>query len=185
MADIRKWRERLPAADWSDGTSHEEIEARDAEIAELRAALNAANSRHERMIETICLRDQRTKDALAALPDAIKAVRSAVDVNDGDTLASMSRDDSIILVASGSWNGCTAVTLGHLRTIARAHNPLLEPLLAAATAPQQPAQDKPAALTREQIAKVAGGSMEPSRYHFFMAKIDSAMRAAPDTGGTG
>lgn len=165
-------------------------------IAELRAALAAATAQSVRMLQYIERSDQRTKDALAALPDAVKAVRAAVEVNDGDTLASMSSNDSIIWVASGSWSGSTAVTLGHLRTIAFASDPLFAPSMAAVTAPQQPAQHKPAADTArldllEQMANEPEGILLhdggdfTGRRGFGLRRIGRTLRQALDAAMAG
>lgn len=49
---------------------------------------------------------------------ALAAVRAAVDVNDGDTLARLSPDSTVIWTASGSWSKPASVTLGDLRALA-------------------------------------------------------------------
>lgn len=50
--------------------------------------------------------------------EAIENIKLAVDVNDSDTLASLSGDGQVLWTASGSWTGYKNVTLGDLRAIA-------------------------------------------------------------------
>lgn len=65
-------------------------------------------------------------EALSKLPESLQAIKKAVEINDSDTLSSLSKDDDVIWVASGSWTGSAAVTLGHLRNIAAAYEPIVK-----------------------------------------------------------
>lgn len=50
----------------------------------------------------------------------LKPIINAVDVNDGDTLSSLTPDYAVIWQATGSWSSPVNITLGDLRKISEA-----------------------------------------------------------------
>ena len=59
------------------------------------------------------------KEFVAVPKDAFKAIKKAVEINDGDTLSMQTPDTQVIWSASGSWSGGASVTLGDLRKLVR------------------------------------------------------------------
>jgi hypothetical protein len=51
---------------------------------------------------------------------ALRPIIEAVDINDGDTLSGVRPDSFVVWTASGSWGGSQTITLGDLRSVARA-----------------------------------------------------------------
>jgi len=55
--------------------------------------------------------------------DLIKPILEAVQVNDSDTLSSLSEDTKVLWTACGSWSGPASIILGDLRKIYKEVNP--------------------------------------------------------------
>lgn len=61
-----------------------------------------------------------TDNKLSALLESLRPILDAVEINDGDTLSSLSQDREVIWTATGCWGGGAQITLGDLRRIAAA-----------------------------------------------------------------
>lgn len=57
-------------------------------------------------------------EKIEAMREALQPIAKFIKINDGDTLARKTPDSAVVVAASGSWTGSTAITMGDLRKLA-------------------------------------------------------------------